>query len=429
MIGFFGLTGLTGRLSAQVGLIFLANLVNNGTAFLVNILVAKYFGTEIFGLFSLVTTVAMTTLGLSEFGMNLTMVRFFKRCNEDELGRRAVVLANLCFKMQILAVLVLGGFLFAGTLSQFLANGEAPEILMGVALASGGVLGLWSFTKALLQSLDRFSTIAALTFVYAALRMIFLVGFLAMDGEEAGVGWLFAGLYLMPIGVVLILSWAGLRSLLAWGGVSGRDVWVMLTQSIGYSKWVAAAGIAYILVQKSLVFVVAASTSLHEVALLNAGLVFTAIFSLINDSAQQVLFPKIAELKGEEIGRFKGKIRKILPGYYFLSLVLLVAFSVIMGQVLGETYRQSLPVFWISGIGSALTTGLGFYSLMLHSVNRPDALALINFVTLLGFSAVGFWVASRFGLLAVVAFHALILFSGELAKSAWFDRYAQGNCS
>lgn len=412
--------GISAKMTSQVSLLIVSNFINNGVAFLTNIFVARTFGTEIFGLFSLTVTLMTTTLTLSEFGMNLTMVRFFKMHLAAEEQKRAVVLANLYFKLLIFIVLFLGAGLLSVPLARLFGKGDVPSFLVGLAITGGGFLGFLSFAKAFLQSLERFTAIAWLTASYAILRIIFLGGVLA--GDKTTVLWLIISLYLMPVAILLLIC---AKSFWTWLGkkrLKGENLWEMLKQCVGYSKWIAFAGIAHILFRQSLVFVVAASTNIQQVAILNAGLVFTTVFSVIGESGIQVLFPKVSELKVKEMPAYKRKIRRVLPTYFVLTLSILVVLSLIMKFVLGHTYEKSLPIFWITGVGAVVSAGMNFYSLLIHSMNRPDIQAYVSCFTLLIFTMAGAWVAAHFGMLAVVTLHVAILFLGGLAKVVWIER-------
>jgi len=51
----------------------IANAVNNATIFATNIIIARMYGQDFFGVFSIAVNIALLTLSVSEFGMNYSM--------------------------------------------------------------------------------------------------------------------------------------------------------------------------------------------------------------------------------------------------------------------------------------------------------------------------------------------------------------------
>jgi len=113
----FDFFGVSQKTSFDFSLILFSNVLNNGTNFIANIIIARMFGHEIFGLFSIAVNIALTTLTFSEFGMNLTMVRLYKLHEKDWQKSKAILIWNFYFKCMILSMLILTALLFSGTLS------------------------------------------------------------------------------------------------------------------------------------------------------------------------------------------------------------------------------------------------------------------------------------------------------------------------
>src|SRR5271169_4806697 len=141
--------GISQRTSIDFSLIFFANIINNATNFIANILVARTFGHEIFGLFSIAANIALTTLTLSEFGMNLTMVRLYKHHEEDPIKSKAILLWNLYFKFSVFIFLIMCAVICSQWLSALLMKRHDKFYLIAIALVTGGLLGFWSYFKAL----------------------------------------------------------------------------------------------------------------------------------------------------------------------------------------------------------------------------------------------------------------------------------------
>jgi O-antigen/teichoic acid export membrane protein len=417
--------GISRQISKDFSLLFFANIINNGTNFIANIIIARVFGQEVFGLFSIAVNIALTTLTFSEFGMNLTMVRLYKLYENDAAKSNAVILWNLYFKSVILIILLCLALIFGRSLSSLLTHKTDRVFLITVALITGGMLGFWSYLKAFFQSYNLFKKVATTTLLYAILRMVFLVG-LSIHPSSLYTEALFLGVYLLPVSIVVLWGFFDQRDKFHFGGVKNKDLFKMSGEILAYSKWVALSMVAFILIQRCMVFIAAAYTTLEQVAILSAGLLFSAVFNLINDSVRQILFPKIAQLGSGKISEYKAKLKKILPLYIVLSLFIIIGLSVVLYITLGEKYKKSLPIFWITGASTALTCGIGFYNILYHSIMKPIPDTLINIGTLLCLLIAALLAVGKYGIMGIAVSYAIIQLSGEVVKAKVLSRYLKG---
>lgn len=416
--------GISRRTSVEFSLILIANAVNNGTNFVANIIVARFFGHEVFGLFSVAVNIAFTTLTFSEFGMNLTMVRLYKLHEGDPRRANAVLLWNFCFKLAVVVLLSLLALTLSRPLSEWLTKRPDTSLLMAGALITGGILGLWSYIRAFFQSVDLIRKMAYVTFAFAALRLLFLAvfaGLLSMHDAQV----LFLGIYLMPAALLVLFVFHGLIGRLRISKVGAGAMRDVSREIIHYSKWVAISGVSYVLTQKSMVFLVAAYADMKQVALLAAGLLFSGIFSLMNDSVRQILFPKVAQLDRGKIREYRQNLSRTVPAYFLLSLFVIAALSFFMYFSLGENYRASLPVFWITGAGMALVTGIGFYTIIIHTIRMPHIEAFVNVGRLLLVVVAGLLVVERYGVMGVALAFTVTVVAGELLVAVIVSRYVR----
>lgn len=414
--------GISQSVSLELSLMLLANFINNGINFVANIIIARKFGYEVFGLFSIAVNIALTTLTFSEFGMNLTMVRLYKLHAEDSHKSQAVLLWNFYFKCVVFAIILLIAAIFSKSFSIMQIRSPGKSALIAFALITGGILGFWSYLKAFFQSLNLLKNIAYMTFLYAILRLVFLIYFvifsLSVNAEV-----IFLGTYFIP--VILSLAFATYKHLrrLDFKGVNKKELTHIGKEVINYSKWVAISSVFFALIQRSMVFIAALHSDIKKVSLLSAGLVFTMVFSLINDSARQVLFPKIAQLSLSGIISYKKKIFKIMPIYFLFSALLIATLSVFMVFSLGGKYHESLFIFWISGSGVALATGIGFYTMLVHTLQKPYIDAYINIGRLILMVFLGSILAKAYSIIGIVFAYAITIVFGEVLMGVLISRY------
>lgn len=410
--------------SRNFSLLFLSNTLNNIAMFIANIVIASHYSREVFGLYSIAATVALTTFSISEFGMNLTMIRLYKLHVENKERASAVLVCNLYFKAAALGLLIVAAVFFGKALSQVFAKSPDHGLMLGVALITGGILGFWSYAKAFFQTYERFQQIASLTIGYALVRLLLIGGIVFIPFTFAP-ELLFAMVYLVPLLTVLIYGYSIICRTLNFTAVRSVEVFNVLRESLSYSKWVAASGITFVLIQQSIIFMAATIGDLKQVALLNAALVFTSVFSLLNDSWQQVVLPKVAALTKDGMTAYRSKVFRFLPWFFLFSLLAVVFLSAVMSFMLGAQYGESLPIFWLTSFGAATTIACGFFSILMHSIQRPEISFYVNLVTLIIVVSVGSMLMLKVGLLGMIAWYACSIVTGELVKAVLIDKHAQ----
>ena len=406
---------------SNVASILTANVVNNATIFAANIIIARNYGQDFFGLFSIAVNVSLLALTVSEFGMNYSMIRLYKKYLDDPSKTRSILLTNMYFKCFILLVLIILGLMFGQVIASIIMHDPDRWGLAALALTSGGVLGLWSFVRAYLQSVERFKAIAVQTIIYAFLRMAILaVMFLGFSSTSEEL--MLLAIYVMPLFLILWWGISQLKGSVKSFKIEPKELLKVGAETIKYSRWTALTGISFVIIQQSLIYIVSIIGGVKEVALLSAGLVFTAVFSLINDAICQVLFSKLAGLSQDRIGEYRRRLLRLTPLFVLGSLLIIIALSAIMILFLGEEYTRSLPIFWITGFGTALTACIGYYSMVMHTIQRPQIGAYVNLTTLVCFCLCGIVLMKYVSLLAVVVAYALALAGGEMVKSILVNR-------
>lgn len=416
-------THLTFRntVSRNISLLFFSNALSNLTMFVANIVIAHSYSYQVFGLYSIASAIALTTLSISEFGMNLTMVRLYKSHIDDSEKAKAVLVANFYFKAVVLVTLVAASIVCGEMFSELFTKSSEHQALILLSLTAGGLLGFWSYTKAFCQAFEWFHQIAYLTLGYALARLAALCLIISWPiGPTPEL--LFAGMYILPLLVVISLGHMIMRRKCSFFTVHRLSVINAIRESLCYSRWVAASGISFVLIQQSMIFIAARVGDLKQVALLNIAISFASVFALLNDSWQQVLFPKLATLTGEGITSYKAQVFRVLPWFLVSCLAGIALLAVLMGLVLGGAYKESVPLFVVISLGAAGTIAAGLFSILVHSIRRPDISFYVNALTLCLVVSIGSALMVWSGLLAMVAWYATCIVSGEIFKSILVTR-------
>jgi len=407
---------ITSRAVSSVSLILTANLLNNGVTFVLSMFIARSRSYAEFADYSVATNVAMTLFAVSELGMNVSMIRLSNLADRGQSEKYALYLENLRIKLVILNLASLVALVPSQLLHVFSSHKESYWDLIPCALVTGGVLAVWGFKKAWYQSIQDYRAIAQMISTYAVTRLIFTL--LALFyAPRATIELIFLCAYLVPLSLTLLFQ---LKSLKAFRVVQelAKPHFAEARRSLySYSQPVAIGGAAYVLTRNSLMFFTASTMSAREVSTLGVALTLSAAFGLLNDAVQQVLLPRVTALKNEDVPEFRRRLSVLLPGYVLVCALAAIALALAVSSFLGSKYSSAIPIFAIASLGLVIPSALGFQSLLLHAVNRPDILAKFNLVALAAFLAMAAPVGGKFGLLGLVTLHTVILIFTESLKT------------
>ena len=81
--------------------------------------------------------------------------------------------------------------------------------------------------------------------------------------------------------------------------------------------------------------------------------------------------------------------------------------------------------FGSPALGAATTIACGFFSILMHSIQRPEISFYVNLVTLVIVVSVGSMLMLKVGLLGMIAWYACSIVTGELVKAVLIDKHAQ----
>ena len=414
--------GISKKLASNIGILFIANLSNNGVAFLINMLIARSFSHAEYGEFAIATNIAVTLQTIAELGINLSMVRLYKERQNDSTKSSALILWSLIFKISEITLIFLVWHFFQDPIVSLLTSESSNKTILYYAVATAGFLLIWEFLKALFQAKENFKKIGTLTLLYSLFRAALIISLYHADSPD--INNIFIATYIAPLAPLLIYGlFTSLRSI----ELNNHSIYLIKrveVEYLNYSKWIALGGISFTVSQSAMIFMTSHFRDLKSVSLISAGLVFTTIFNLFNTSATQVLFPKVSSLKINDIAIYRNKLYKILPIMLLTGLTLIGVFSSIMYFILGSKYQEALPIFWITGVNNILVTWLGFYSIVLHSIKRPDIAGRISFISMLLFIIGAYFILSNpsLGIISLVSYYAATTLFFELLKRAFISK-------
>jgi O-antigen/teichoic acid export membrane protein len=396
-----------------------STLINNFSNFIIQVVAARALGVREFGIFSLAFSVSLLVGAIGDFGLNLTTIRLFNKYNNDFTKQKILLGSILGFKFAIfVGLLVISlplGYLFAHSLTY----DDENWILFAVALATGGLIFFWTYLQSLFQCYRQFNKLATYILLYSGLRLIALAVTYVLIGKNS-LTWLLATytiptLVLFTIGLIPVVGQLSLLSVL-----KPQSIIKVLEEAIGYSKWVALSGTAYISMPYLIRFILAVSTSVEEVGIFSAGMTFALAFSTLNSAVRAVLFPQVTALEGQEEMKKYLKRHTEIARYYCILAVLGIAFlGIIQWFILGKIYRQAMPVFLVTAITLAFIIFIGLVTMLVHTMMRPQIDAWINVIRLGLMLVFALILIPPFKALGAAVAYAVPLLLGEI----WMVKY------
>jgi len=392
-----------------------ATFINNFVSFAIQIAAARALEVQEFGIFSLAISVVFLTEIIGEFGLNLATIRLFNKYNEDPKKQEILLGSVFIFKSGIFICLLLFSLPISQLFAYRLVGGENKNwTLFGVALVTGGLLFFWTYLQSLFQCYRQFNKLATYIILYSGLRLVTLVIIYTLIGGGS-LTWLLS-IYTIPTFILFVLGIIPIVKKLGVLSIIGSQASIsILKEALGYSKWVALSGIAYTAMLYLVRFILAARTSIEEVGIFSAGMTFTIVFTNLNTAIRAVFFPKVTSFeRREEIKRYLSRLSKIAPYYAMLALLGIACLGFLQWAVLGEKYRQALPVFLVTAVAFAISVFISTQTMLLHTMMRPDMEAKVDILSLIILTILTYFVASYFG-----AFGCAFLYSGVSMARAW----------
>lgn len=397
----------------SIGGILIAGAVNNIAAFIMTMLVARELGPRDFGQLGVMLAVMMFAGSILDCGTSVSAVRSYK----NDIGGRSTLLRTMLGWKWLLAVAVTACAWPAADIGSglFFGGNGATRAEFTWTIAGAGLMAVWVSVRALFQAREEFVALSVVTYIYAGMRGIALVGAVLMQRRDAAD--FFVAIYVVPLLIILpaaslvLLRRSGMERTEGDGG--GLDqACRRIGGLLGYGRWVAISSIAYASLWRLPQFRLSHAGGSEELGYYTVGLTFVAVFTLLNDSVRTVMLPRVAAMNGnEDRQNFRSAIRRWV-GLYYVGMALLVAFLVMVQVlVLGEQYRLGVPIFLVLSLGVTLTLHAGLLNSLVHSHGVPHLDAGANVLKVLVLGAVFFVIPAR-GLEVAAAF-ALVMALGE----------------
>jgi O-antigen/teichoic acid export membrane protein len=348
-----------------------ANAVNNAASLALLVVAARVLGPGDFGKLGVAVTVTVM-LGLAfDGGISLSYVRHHAQHvgeHDHDLPRLGTVVVR--WKFMVLAAALVFSPILATGITLLVPNLQAAGPLPILVVISGALEGLWKTIRSLDQAKQDFISFRKHTYVYAISRVIGLAFCLLFSRSIIG---FFVALYLAPqLGAALIV-FSGQQKAIAAGVAKPSATTAGLKLTIlRYGLWVALSTFLYAALLRFPQLALVHYASETDVGMFTAGLTFLAVFSLGNEALRTLLLPDVSARQDQAARlRFYERLKSKAPAYFATAFLLLIGLATGQYLLLGENYRESIPIFLTIGTGMIVTIYLGTFNTLIHSFGVP----------------------------------------------------------
>lgn len=366
----------------NIAKVLTGNLAGN----LLNIIALAWLGFALgqanYGLFGYFLNFILFLSQLSDFGLNMTIIKYYRdfatqgRLNEAE----ALLRRSLWIRMAILAVAIAVCILLARPIVTL--GLKRPDLAWLFRLSSLGVIGaaLWAYCQSAMQARQQFGLYAVLTAANHALRLV-LIGLLVYFSH---MDLTVAMLVVIVAPFLGIISSARLWPPVFWTARMTPEV--MRRQLAGifhFSKWIFLSMISTTIIMRLDLFLLGYFSSPEDAGQYTMAFNLAQGIPLITAAVSTVLLPKLAATRRRgEIRRITGIFLKASPALAAAVVCLLLLARWIIPPLKGGMYAPCLPVFDLLVIGSSLSLILNPLSYFCLALERASWLTWMNLAQL-----------------------------------------------
>jgi O-antigen/teichoic acid export membrane protein len=366
-------------------LVFSANMLRAGCAFLLGLLVARVLGPAEFGLFTSFTVVTIWAHNLIGEGFDPGVVRLYARCLHDggsgSAQRAAAVLGSALLMRALLALPVL---LLFGVVAAWWLPPLSAQVARAGALTAV-VASLATLSLAVLQARERFVAYALLMPLGNLLRLLALP-----------LLWLAGGFTLWPLVATQALCFAVSAAIGAQ--LLRADLWPLRTDRatlralFGFGKWSALATLCFLLQAYLAVPVLAHSHGAATAGVYAAAATLLLVVDQFTVALLTVKLPATSRISS--LAGLRGFVRALAPRLLLLGLglcLLVPLADAIVARVYGPAYGASAAVMRALLPGFVATLLSHPLYLVLYALDRPHAYAASGVAALAAWCALAAW--------------------------------------
>ncbi len=304
--------------------------------FLVHLVAARFLGAKIYGEFQVIYTIAQFILIPMLFGLNTAVIKYLSTAKTSTEKNDVKKVGTLLFSGVAMTTIVIS-FVFESAWSRlFGVNLTIFREAIGLAFFAG----LYFFTRAILQGMQKMKFLAGLEFFYAV-SLILVFGVFIFWGNRNVQSIYIAFVIGYGLFALVVILRNKILTYLIWP----RKVdWKISKKIIAYAKYAILGSISGILLSNVDKIVLTRVDSFVEVGLYSVYLTAsTVFFGQLVAIFITVFFAQASAINNKQ--PMLRKINKILPSIFFITVLLSNIVIYIVFMIVGKKYHIN---FWYS---------------------------------------------------------------------------------
>ncbi|OUS12719.1 hypothetical protein A9Q89_04775 [Gammaproteobacteria bacterium 53_120_T64] len=396
-----------------------SNVFNNAVTFLTGFIIAATVTADVFGIYSVALYVVMVIFSVSDFGMNISIVRYYNKSLDTRVKNR-VLQAGLWVKIFVSTFLILISFPLGWLLSEILSPDYSIQKELSIAVLCASTLGFWMFIRSVYQARQDYRPYAGLTFRYGLIRLL-LVGIVFSFDVPSAIFYLVALYLLGPLLAACTAIFVFIRDV---GVRFDVDVRKKTRQLLSYGKWVMVGSVLYPLCFSLPLFILMRMAGADAAGQYSVGLMFVAIISPFNDAIRAFLLPKVSGFECHiEARNYVTKLRRFALPYSCALLTLVGGCAIMYKLFLGQEYPDGLLILVLLMIASGITVFGGIINNVMHYLGIPHIDACVNVGRIFFIAVTSVIAIPYFGALGAAMSAGAAMVIGEIITFSVISRY------
>jgi len=381
------------------------SLINGASLFALNVVLTRSLSQDLFGIFSLSVIALSTVAEMSDFGLNLGLLRFapyyIATQQTDKLKQLIKTIWN--WRVNLAGILTILGITLAYPVAKYIfGQTEVTPYIAYSFLGIGGVI-LIGFVATYLQSSQQFFRQASVQALKGILRLLTVV-VLAFFSVKNLYAYLSA--YIFVPWLLFAVNYGVLPERFRQVTIDKEIKDKLHAQLARFSLWLTVSSLLTIGVGKLEQVMISHYLGLAEVATYTVAWQLVQAMPVVYGSINSVLMPKVSGLASKtELVAFVRRISKwILFGTIGIA-VLIFPSQYLITLLFGQKYSPAIPVYLVLAYSLLFNVISIPFSLAITAFNRTHIMALAGIFQLILFTGSNYLLIPRFGIQgAAIAF-------------------------
>ncbi|KGQ52459.1 hypothetical protein JL12_00910 [Gallibacterium anatis 10672-6] len=356
--------------------VFSGNVVSQGIAFLIIIIISRDLGPSEYGIFS--SLIAIFTIGtqISDFGVSTSYVKYAS----ENLSKEDEIFITIVIGKVIVSIFTISIFyLLSGRLSEFFFGTRIYQDVIKIVAIGIFFHSLFLVVISHFQAKQNFLIFSCLNIVHNFLKLISIIIICITFSKESHLKYfIFSYVFCVSILILALV----LKGIIYIKNMKKFEfIHFINTYKLGF--WIFLSSMAVVIMMRLDIIMLQKMGSSSDVGYYSAAMNLAMIFPLITTSIVTTLLPKMESfLKNYTIQEYIIKVVSNIKYIIFILIIIEIISPYLIKNFFGEKYIESISVFQILLVAFVIGIIINPISLIMYSINKAYMLTLLNWIQL-----------------------------------------------